>query len=345
MDDRQDRVPETTSVAGGNLCSTRVLLVGLGNIGSFLAPLLAPLVAFIRLVDRDVVELHNTANQYYAPGNEGQTKVGVTADRIARLAPSLQIERCVADLEDLPWEEFADVDVGLGGLDSLRARQLMSERLYPLQIPFIDGAVGDPALVRVQTLIPNSACLECSWGAAQYRQLATEYPCLSAAPAAPRTIAAGCAGAATASAMVAQLIQLFGDNPPSESHEMNGDLMAGRFITSRRRRNDQCRFQHQLVQRVIRLERPFAEATISDLICAVGREFGRQSVQLEFRRGILAANLFGPSCLAVPNQLQPVRHCGLAEFGLAPKDRVVLRSAGRAGVTHLCFQSPCRSHA
>jgi molybdopterin/thiamine biosynthesis adenylyltransferase len=338
MHDQQLQPGMDSATDADCLRTKRVLLVGLGNIGSFLATLLAPLVAFVRLVDRDVVELHNTLNQSYAPQHEGLTKVEVTAGRISTLSPTLNVERRVADLEDLPWGDFADVDVGLGALDALRPRQLMSEKLYPLQIPYIDGAVGDPLLVRVQILLPDSACLECNWGAAQYRQLAIEYPCLSTAPAAPGTIAPGCAGAATASAMVAQLMRVFGADPPRESYEINGGLLAGRFIKSRRRRNEQCRFDHQSVQRVIRVERPFAEATISDLISAVRRDFGRQRVQLEFRRGILTAGLFGPSRFALPEQLHLLGARRLAEFGLTPKDRVVVH-AGGSEATHLCFSS------
>jgi len=45
----------------------RVLLAGLGNIGSFLAVLLAPIVGSLRLVDRDLVEPRNLQTNCTAP--------------------------------------------------------------------------------------------------------------------------------------------------------------------------------------------------------------------------------------------------------------------------------------
>ena len=341
--DHQTQIDSAAGAAADRLRNKRVLLAGLGNIGSFLAVLLAPQVAFIRLVDRDIVELHNTANQFYSPEHEGLAKVVVTAERIERLAPHLEVERRVADLEDVCWEDFADIDCGLAGLDSLRARQIVSEKLNPLQIPYIDGAVGDPALARVQVLLAGQACLECLWSTSSYRQLATEYPCRGGAIETPATLALGCAGAATAAVMVAQCVKLFSDEPPLESYEINGDLLAGRFITSRRRRNEQCRFEHDAVPQLIRLETPFAEATINSLLGAVTREFGPQAVQLEFRRGILDGDMFGAGILASPEQLTRFGHRRLAEFGLTPRDRIVVRASGPSRLAHLCFHATHRN--
>ena len=340
----QLRVSLAANPAAARLRAARVLLAGLGNIGSFLAVLLAPLVSFIRLVDRDVVESHNVMNQFYGPEHEGRAKVDATAACIKRLAPHLQVERRVADLEDLPWGDFADIDIGLAGLDSLRARQVLSEKLYPLQIPFIDGAVGDPLLVRVQVLLPGEACLQCSWGPEHYQQLSAEHPCLPGASAeAPRTMAPGCAGAAAASAMTAQCMTLFSDAPPQESLEINGDLLAGRFVLARRRRTERCRYPHETAPRVIRLERAFAEASVADLVAAVEREYGRQSVELEFRRGVLDAGLFGEERFAAPEQLHRVQRCRLVDFGLTPKDRVVVRRSQQPQGAHICFEEAERS--
>jgi molybdopterin/thiamine biosynthesis adenylyltransferase len=322
------------------LRSARVLLAGLGNIGSFLAVLLGPRVAFIRLVDRDTVEIRNIANQLYGPEHAGQAKVDAAAERIARLAPSVVIERRIADLEDVPWEDFADVDVVLAGLDSLRARQILSEKLGPLQIPYIDGAVGDELLIRVQVLLPGQACLECSWGPGQYRQLGAEYPCRPGAKAAaPPTVAPGCAGAATAGAMVAQCLRLFGANPPRESYEINGDLKAGRMVASSRRRNARCRYSHEVAPRRIGLEKAFAEATVADLIDVATRQLGHQDVQFEFRRGILATDQFAPGCFARPEQLYTVGDQRLSRLGLTERDRVVVRAIGQAPAAHICLDA------
>jgi len=334
--------PTTTDdvAASDRLCVARVLLAGVGNIGSFLALLLAPSVAFIRLVDRDLVERHNTTNQMYSPDDVGRSKVDVTADRIRQLAPQVEIERRVADLEDLPWGDFADVDCVVAGLDSLRARQIVSEKVYPLRIPYIDGGVGDPLVSRVQVLLPGQACLQCSWGAGQYRQLTAEHPCRPGAPSAgPRTLAPGCAGAATASVMVAQLIRLLGDDPPQQSYEINGDLLTGRMTAARRRVTPRCRFAHEAPPQLLRLAAPLAKATVDDLLAAVVEQFGEQTVQLEFRRGLLDGDLFGAGRFAMSEHLRPMRHRRLVQFGLTLRDRVVVRSSGRAAAAHVCFDT------
>jgi hypothetical protein len=346
--DGPSRSAHSGVLAPDRLRSARVLLAGLGNIGSYLAGLLAPLVAFVRLVDRGAVALRNTENQYYGPDCEGQAKVDATAGRIERLAPTLTVERRAADLEDLPWGDFADVDVGLAGLDSLRARQVFAERLYPLGIPLIDGAVGDPLLVRVQVLVPGHACLQCSWGE-EYRHLAAEYPCQEGKPAdAPRTLSPNCGGAVTAGMMMAQCLRLFGAAPPSESYELHGDLLSGRFLTARRRPTERCRYCRTLrggVVPVIPLTKPFLEATIADLITAAERATGPRSVRLEFRRGILADSLFGGQLFAEPAQLRHVRHVRLEDFGLTRTDHVVVHASGQPCVTHIACDSlaRCRS--
>ncbi len=340
LEDPQNLMTRPSDTAAKRLRLARVLLVGLGNIGSQLAALLSPHVAFIRLVDRDFVELRNAVNQFYGPQHVGQSKVAVTAERLQQQWPQLGVERRVSDLEDLPWEDFADVDIAVAGLDSLLARQFLAERLYTLQIPYVDGAVGDPMLARIQVLLPGKACLECSWGKAQYRQLTTEYPCRPGGSAeAASTTAPSCAGAATASLMVAQCMTLFADNPPPHSYEINGDLMAGRFVSTWRCRSERCRFHHQAAPRLIRLKTTFNEATIADVVTGASAEFESESIQFEFRRGLLDGDLFGSGRFASPAQLRHVAHCRLAELGLTPRDRVVVRASLQPHTVHLCFQS------
>lgn len=322
------------------LQAARVLFAGIGNIGSWLADLLAPLVSLIRLVDRDTVERRNAMNQQYDPASQGLSKVDATADRLARIAPNLAIERCVSDLEDLPWGDFADVDVVLAGLDSLRARQVLNEKTQLLGIPLIDGAVGDPMFVRVQVLLPGQACLECPWSDAHYHQLTTEYACSPGGSiVTPRTLSPSCVGAATASLMVAQLVRLFGDSPPTASYELNGDLLAGRFLSAHRRINTRCRRHHLHDQPVpvVSLHPEFPQATISDVIAAAEQAVGHQPVQFEFRRGILPDGFFGKQLLAGPAQLRVLPQQRLEDLGLTPKDRIVVHTATRQHAAHVAL--------
>src|SRR5262245_15200047 len=101
---------------------------GAGNIGSFLAPLLARALAGsggrLRIIDRDLVETKNLANQDYRPGDVGRPKAEVLAERIRGQVPGLSVEARTGDLETLPLGFFAG-DVVFGALDSRRARQAL----------------------------------------------------------------------------------------------------------------------------------------------------------------------------------------------------------------------------
>ena len=256
-------IPES---ARDRLQSLRVMIVGLGNIGSYLSLLLAPLIGYARMVDRGHVKPHNAANQMYGPQMVDRPKVDATAQFLSTYAPQLMVDPRVADAEDLPWDDFADVDVVMAGLDSLLSRQTVSERTYPLKIPYIDGAVGEPLLTRVQVLLPGQGCLQCDWSPNHVRQVASEHPCEpGGSPIRPRTLAPNCAGAAAAATMVAQLIKLFSDQPPTTSYEITGDLLAGRSVASRRRLNDACRFDHQTPVE-FGLDVAFPEATTGHLV-------------------------------------------------------------------------------
>src|SRR3990172_11956552 len=206
----------------------RVLVAGAGNIGSWLVVLLAPLVVFIRIVDRDRIEPRNSANQFYTEETAmGRFKSDYLAEWTRARFPNVDIESRPVDLEDLPFGEFADIDVLLGGLDSLRARQvLISERAYPLGKTVIDGGVGEPLIGRVHLFLPGAACVECAWGPPHYRELAAEYPCVPGADAQGiATPAPALLGATVAGMMAAETVNGLAGRLPGASPEIHVDLL------------------------------------------------------------------------------------------------------------------------
>jgi molybdopterin/thiamine biosynthesis adenylyltransferase len=235
------------------LAAKAVLIAGAGNIGSHLAPLIARTgVGLIRLVDRDRVEAKNLATQDFLPADVGRPKAEVIADRLHERFPSQRIEARFCDLENLPQEEAA-VDILLGALDSRRARQfLVSEMGWPLGVPIVDGGVGENLVGRVQVFVPGptTACLECTWGQADYRQLAAEYPCLPGAAAqAPPTVSTAFLGASVAALMAGECLLLLTEPRPADSFEVPFDLrqhVMRRFLL---RRSPGCRFDHVSAER------------------------------------------------------------------------------------------------
>jgi molybdopterin/thiamine biosynthesis adenylyltransferase len=297
------------------LSGRAVLVAGVGNVGSLLPALLARAgVGCVRLVDRDVVEEKNLTAQDYRPEDVGRSKADVQAERLRAQFPHLTVESYPVDLEDLPMS-VAMVDLILGGLDSRRARQvLVGEIGWPLGVPVVDGGVGDPLLGRVQVFVPGdeTACLECTWGAADYRLAAAEYPCVPGAPAkAAPTGAPAFLGAFTASLMVSEAVRVTSGGV-TESYEIPFDLNHLHLRRFSLRRAARCRHDHTITRETID-----AGQSIGEMLGAIEKRFGTRGVSLSARRAI--GRYLNVETLR-QRQQEP-----LAKLGLVRGDRVRVR--------------------
>jgi molybdopterin/thiamine biosynthesis adenylyltransferase len=228
-----------------------VLIAGAGNIGSHLVPQLARAgVGRICIVDRDRVEAKNLATQAFRPEDVGRYKADILAERLREACPEQSIESRACELEALSPEE-AGVDVLLGALDSRRARQLLvSEMGWPRGVPVVDGGVGEGLLGRIQVFLPGpaSACLECTWGREDYRQLAAEYPCLPGTSVVGRpTISTAFLGNFTTSVMTTECLRILAVRAGSDSYEVVFDLAHYQFRRYLLRRSSTCRHDHRFV--------------------------------------------------------------------------------------------------
>jgi adenylyltransferase/sulfurtransferase len=307
-----------------DLTSARVLIAGLGNIGSPLAALLSRLgVGHLRLIDRDRVEAKNVATQEYRPEDVGRFKAEVLAERLTGC------EALSLDLEDMPLG-FADVDLILGALDSRRARQLLiSEIAWPVGIPVIDGGVGEGWKGRVQVFMPGdqTACLECTWGEEDYRRLVEEYPCVPGGSVeVPATGAPAFVGASVASLMVAEAVKLLNGEKPEASQEIAFDLMHRRHLVTRLRRNPRCRFGHEVVRTILTLDIPFKDVTVAEMLHAVEPHIDGEAVHLECRCGIEPSQAFSPSRMLSWKWLANQRERRLHEIGFEERDRIRVRT-------------------
>ncbi len=325
----------------GRLRGASVLIAGAGNIGSHLAPLVARAgVRLVRIVDRDRVEQKNLTNQAFRAADVGRPKAEVLAEHIQGQFPGVVAEARAADLEHLPLVLF-DVDLVFGALDSRRARQLLvSDSAWPLGVPVVDGGVGEGLVGRVQVFAPGAAtaCLECAWGATDYRQLVEEYPCDPGATySAPATVSPAFSGAAVAALMAAEGLRLLAGEAATESREIAFNLFHRRFLVSRLRRNPRCRFDHAVVRERIRLGE---RATVGGLLAAVEQQFGTAPVQIEFRRGLPGGNGFAAERFVAPERLRPRAGEPLMSLGLRPGDYLRARS-GSASVWVILGEKEC----
>ena len=149
------------------LRNSRVCVVGLGGLGSPAALQLAAMgVGFLRLVDRDVVELSNLQRQHlYSVNFVGYPKVEVAAKRLRELNPNIEIEPLPLALNVNNAEEIIrDMDVVVDGLDLMTPRYALNRACLKLGVPYIFGA-AITTCGSASTIIPGkTACLECFQG-------------------------------------------------------------------------------------------------------------------------------------------------------------------------------------
>ena len=165
-----------------------LVVAGLGNIGSFLAPLAArqPAVTRMILCDPDVYEAHQLAGQDIEAAAAGRGKAEVQAERLRRIRPALRVEAFTAPVEQLPLGRLLGA-IAVSCLDSRAARLRLAARAWRVGSPFVDAAVGGgPSLLaRTSVVLPeaDAACFECSFDDSDYAALDQTLPCAGTASA------------------------------------------------------------------------------------------------------------------------------------------------------------------
>lgn len=162
---RQVRLPQLGESAQWRLGESRVLIVGCGAIGSVVAEQLARAgIGFIRIADRDIVELTNLQRQVLfdeSDAREAAPKSVAAARRLRQINSSIRIDAHVVDVGPDNIERLADVDLIIDGTDNVETRYVINDFSVRDGRPWIyGGCVG--AEGRVLTIHPpESACLRC----------------------------------------------------------------------------------------------------------------------------------------------------------------------------------------
>jgi len=144
----------------------RVMIVGLGGLGSWLAEMLARAgVGFLRLVDDDRVELTNIHRQALydeADAGRGLSKVTAAAARLRRINGAVELDTRAERVTSANAEDLAaDVDVILDGTDNFPTRFLLNDVAVKLSRAWVfAGVVGAEA--QTMTILPGrTPCLRC----------------------------------------------------------------------------------------------------------------------------------------------------------------------------------------
>lgn len=227
-----------------------VTIVGLGNIGSALVLLLARQRKILRilLIDPDRYELKNVAGQAIDRAAVGRLKAEYQAERIREINPDIEAIPFAEPVENLALLEMRGT-VLVGCVDNRRARQAINQAAWRLGSPYLDAAVGEPALARFTLYRPltDGPCLECGWSQQAYEQLEQIYPCSPDAPRAPATDAPAELGALAAVLLAAELRKLTGaarGKAAPGGTQLVFDLEAHACSRMHYRFNPDCRFDH-----------------------------------------------------------------------------------------------------
>lgn len=151
------------------LSRARVAVVGLGALGSMIANHLARAGAgFLRLVDRDFVELDNLQRQVLYDEEDVRAalpKAAAAAGKLARINSEVRLETRVCDVNYANAEELVrDVDLLLDGTDNFETRFVLNDACVKLGRPWVyGGCVGSYGMA--MAILPGEGpCFGCLLG-------------------------------------------------------------------------------------------------------------------------------------------------------------------------------------
>jgi molybdopterin-synthase adenylyltransferase len=148
------------------LLDARVGIVGCGALGSFQAGALARAgIGFLRIIDRDYVELSNLQRQWLfdeCDAEQGLPKAVAAARKIATINRGIQTEPVVADLTASNVDDLlGDVHVILDGTDNFETRYLINDYSVDCGRPWIYGAAVGSYGITMPVVPSKTACLRC----------------------------------------------------------------------------------------------------------------------------------------------------------------------------------------
>jgi adenylyltransferase/sulfurtransferase len=164
--DRQTRFTPLGEAGQQQLAAGRALVCGCGALGSVIASTLVRAgVGFVRIVDRDFVELNNLQRQFLydeADITAALPKAIAAANKLRLVNSAITIEPIVADVTHTNVDSLAaDVDVIVDGTDNFATRFLVNDFAVKHSKPWVyGGSIG--AEGQSMTIIPGeTACLAC----------------------------------------------------------------------------------------------------------------------------------------------------------------------------------------
>lgn len=163
---RQTRVPGIGKAGQERIGASRVTVCGCGALGTVLANhLVRAGVGFVRIVDRDFVEVSNLQRQVLFDESDvtnNMPKAVAAANKLRAVNSAITIEPIVADIDRTNIIDLCkDADAIVDGTDNFEVRYTINDAAVKLGKPWVfGGAVGTEG--QTMTIIPGETpCLRC----------------------------------------------------------------------------------------------------------------------------------------------------------------------------------------
>lgn len=148
------------------LQGSRVILFGVGGVGSFVAEgLIRSGLGFLTIVDKDVIDATNINRQIMADTKSiGAVKVNAMADRLTAINPLATVQsfyKCFT-LENAHEFHLEDYDYVIDAVDMITAKLDLITLCQQMEIPIISsmgtGNKMDPGLFKISDIYETSIC-------------------------------------------------------------------------------------------------------------------------------------------------------------------------------------------
>ena len=163
---RQILFPAIGPAGQQRLLDARVVVVGCGALGSFQAGALARAgIGYLRIIDRDYVELSNLQRQWLFDECDVQQSLPksiAAARKVSAINGGIQVDPIVADLTASNIDDLlSGTSLILDGTDNFETRYLINDYAVSRGLPWIYGAAVASYGITMPVVPSKTACLRC----------------------------------------------------------------------------------------------------------------------------------------------------------------------------------------
>jgi adenylyltransferase/sulfurtransferase len=161
---RQYIMPQIGEDGQEKLQGARVVVIGCGALGCHTSSLLARAgIGFLRIVDRDIVELDNLQRQVLFDEDDlDKPKASVAESKLRTVNSGITIEGIVDDVNFKNILDFVKgADVVVDGTDNMDTRYLMNDACVKENVPFIYGGAISTYGMTMNIIPGRTACFAC----------------------------------------------------------------------------------------------------------------------------------------------------------------------------------------